>query len=329
MPLKATMYKITSEGANKMNVLNERYSKGKTIKMLRKQAGYTQKFLASEAGMTPGELSNIECGKLDVGLFQLMRILELTCSFSSEIWLTCLDDLHNYQDYKMYTDIKRYLRMKDYDNVKLEVEKLEESKFSRSPFIRQFLTWIRIYLDDTSIDEVVISKLEECWKQTKPRFNIETAHNYNLNYNDFNILYLIADKMFEVGDKKEAIALLQNIIATEENSWMPDIDKYRAYPALMNTLANMLGKCGRFTESLQVCKDALAYCKKYDTFTSGVLPSILYNMALNYKHLKIEKDTKKILMRAYYIADGMGNCELAETIATKAKENFGFSLELN
>jgi len=294
---------------------------GEIIKKMRREMGISQENLAEQLHVSPRHMTRIESGETDMDIWQFMSILELLGQPTEDFWLLYLDT-KEYDDYRTYRQIKRFLFERNFSEIRDILPKFEEGILSKQFFIRQFIAYVKVKVDKEISPDQAIEKLYEVMHMSKPGFSEEKISEYRLTYNEIGTLIEFATRLFQMGERDRAIALKVSMIESRENLRASEEDKAKTLPALMSNLSTMLGKAGRYKECLKYCERAIEICREYNNFR--LVPKILNNMASALKDLGEEEQIyKPHLVRAYHCAYAMGYTETARIIKKDAEEDFG------
>jgi len=288
------------------------------IKKLRKDSELTQEQLAEKLHMSPRHLARIESGETEMDIWQYMSMLELLGHPSENFWLLYLDT-KEYDNYRLYRKLKRLLaerRKSEANEIVLEIEK---GSLVKQPFIKQFIAYAKVIIDEDMLHEQAIENLHNALEMSIKKFDETKIDKYRLTYNEIYIIALIASKLFSAGEQERAIALMQSLIENRENVRANEEDKAYLFPWMAFILSNFLGKAKKYKECLKICNIGIEVSREYRRF--WWTPSLIYNMAASYDLLGEEEHIWKThLIRAYHCAYAMGRNELAQMIKKDAEK---------
>jgi len=288
---------------------------------MRKDMGISQESLAEQLHISARHMARIESGNADMDIWQFMSMLELLGQPTEDFWLLYLDT-KEYEEYRTYRCIKRLLHDRNFSEVRSILPQFEDSLLSKQFFIRQFIAYVKVKVDEEMSHEQAIEGLYEAMLMSKPDFNKNRISEYRLTYNEIGILVELAGRLAAAGERDKAIALTKTMIEGRENLRASDEDKAAILPALMSNLSSMLSRAKRYKESLAFCNRALEICREYHRHR--FVPGILHIIANAYKALGEEEQVyKPYLVRAYHCAYAMGYNEFALAIKKDAEEDFG------
>jgi len=291
------------------------------IRKIRMDIGVSQEDLAEQLYISQRQLSRIETGEKNLDIWQFMTLMELAGLPTEDFWLLYMDT-KDYDDYRTYKRIKGLVWEDKFSEARVLLEELEKTTLSNHPFIRQFIAHYKIETDSEMPREQVIEELTKVMHMSKPSFDESKISEYRLNYNEIGIITGIAVSAAALGDVDRSVALHEAIISNRKNIRASDDDKARLLPNLMTNLTTILGRAGRYRESLKYCYEALDVCRLYGKFRQ--LPSILVNIASGYRLLGEEESVyRPYLNRAYQCALGIGDKRQIDAIKKTAEESFG------
>jgi len=293
------------------------------IKQIRNDMGLSQREMAERLQISPRQLSRIEKGESDIDLWQFMALAEALGLPSADFWLLYLET-NEYDDYRTYHKIRRFLRNNMLDEAKGLLTKFEESSLSDHPFIRQFVAYAKVTVDREIPYEQAIDELYKAMHLSRPNFDVNKISEYRMTYNEINIAIGIAHRYSLTGELEKSIAITESIIESRESIRATEDDKAALFPTLMYNLSNQYGKVGKYKESLKYCYSALEVCREYNNLR--LVPRILKNMASGYKLLGEEEQIYRThLIRAYHCAFAIGDTAFANKLKENAEEDFGIT----
>jgi len=294
------------------------------LKNMRNEIGISQAEMAEHLHVSERHLQRVESGKASIDIWQFMAMLEILGQPTEDFWLLYLDT-KEYEEYRIYRRIKRLLQDREYEKIREILPKFEEGLLSEQFFIRQFIARVKLVMDKDTPHEQILEKLYEAIKMSKPDFAESKIVEYRLTYNEVGIIIEIAGRFAKIGNRDKSIELTKALVENRENLRASDEDKAALLPALLSNLSTMLGKAGRYKESLKICEKALEVCREYHRFR--FIPNILHNIASGHKCLGEEEQIyKPHLIRAYHCAYAMGYNDVALRIKEDAEEDFGIIL---
>jgi len=294
---------------------------GDMIKNMRMNIGVTQEEFASRIYVSQRQLSRIENGKQEVDIWQFMSFMELLGLPTDDFWLMYLET-KDYEYYLAYKQIKNLAWEDKISETKELLDKLEKSPMSKHKFIRQFIDIYRIDLDVKMSHEQAIKENVKAMHICRPDFDEAKVSEYLLTYNEISIIIGIAIHAGALGDVERSVALHKAVIDNREKIRASDEDKARFLPILMSNLSTILGRAGRYEESLEYCHKALDASRKYGNF--HMIPNILVNMASGYRLTgEEERVYMTYLNRAYQCALAFGSQKNIDIIKKTAEESFG------
>lgn len=296
---------------------------GAIIKKLRLDAGLTQVEMAEMLFVDTRQISRFESGDFKMDVWQLMSMLQIFGQPSDDFWLFFLDS-EDYNGYRAYRKLKSDLRNENYDEATKSLELLEKSSVSTKRFVRQIVSWAKIYLDKELTNEEALVQLYEVLKVSKPEFDEEKLSDYRLNYQEMRILLHISVCYSAIGDKERAIYIAEALIESREKSRTSEEDRAVFFPVLFSNLSNHYGQIGELKKSMEVCRRGLEISREYNNFR--FVPKLLLNLASCLCLLGEEEQIyKPHVVRAYHCAYAMGLTKVAKDIKRDAEEHFGIT----
>ena len=262
-----------------------------------------------------------EDSKQFLSIRRFTEVLELLGYPSEDYWMLYLDS-KEYEACRMYKRIKRLLRDRKHDDVRDILPNFESESLAKWSFIKQFIARVKVKVDREISNEDAVKKLLEAIRMSTPMFDESRVAEYRLTYNEFYVISDMASRIFETGEKDRAINLVKSLIKSRVNSRTSEEDRATLFPAAMSNLSTMLGRAGKYKESLKICNEAIEICREYNNMR--FLPGILHNKASCLKKTGEEEHVYKTdLIRAYHCAYAMGDNEEALYIKKDAEEDFG------
>jgi len=232
-------------------------------------------------------------------------------------------DTKEYEEYRKFRWLKRLISNKQLTEATELLSKFEGSVLSKQLFIRQFISFVKIKINGEMSDEETINALHKVIRMSKPKYEECKVAGYRLTSNEISALIEIASRYFSNRQESKAIVLTQAIIESRDRIRASEEDKAIFLPALMSNLSTMLGKVGRYKESLHYCNRAVDISREYNNFR--LVPLLLYNAATSHYLLGEEKCVYKTeIIRAYHCAYAMGQYDVAKMIKKSAKAELGF-----
>jgi len=295
--------------------------RGELVKKLRKEVGLSQEKTAEKMGISQRYLSYIETGKLEMDIWEFIFLMEVLGHPKENFWMLYLDSTE-YENYLTYRHLNKLLR----DNKLEEASKLlpdfEKGVLAEKTFIKQFVVYVRIFIDREISPEKAIDELLKALKMTTKNYDETNIANERMTHNEVRILWLIANNLFEIGERDRAIAMLEAIIDSRENIRASEEDKKTLYPSIMVALSTYLGRMGKIKESIKYCEEGLAISKSYNSLL--YVPVLIYNLACGELTQGAEAHVlKEYILEAYYCARAIGRHNTAEIIKNDAEKFFG------
>ena len=316
--------RIIKEG----ETMKAKMNKGHVVKELRKKMGLTQEQLAEILGISSRSLRSIEKDETDISLWNFITILEMSGNNTDDFWLAYIHS-EDYQDYLKLREIKKLLRNRKNEEAREVVLKFEADGLVKNSYIKQFVNIVKIATDTSLSLSQVIDACQEILQISKPGFDFKAQSldflDLHFNYNEIITICLMADKLFELGQKDYAIHIMEVITSKDVTLYCTQEDKSAIHPATLFTYSNMLGKEGRYEECLKVCLEGIELCQEHNNLR--LIPNFLYNMACAYENLSkpVEK-IKETVLEAYYSARALRQYHTARLIKQEAEVKFNISL---
>ena len=302
-----------------------RLCNGDLIRNIRKDMKLTQEAMAEELGISARQLSRIENGESDIELWQFMSIMEQIGQPVEDYWLLYLGT-KEYEEYRTFRFLKRLTSDRKYTEAMEVLRRFEAGLLSKQPFIMQFVAIAKVKADKDISDKDAITAMLEVIRMTKPKFDESKVAEYRLTSNEIAALIELASRYFSTGCEEKAISLAESIIESRHNIHASEEDRASLLPALMSNLSTMLGRVGRYEESLRYCNMAKDISTMYSDYR--LLPLLLFNSASCQYHLGEEKHVYRTeLIRAFHCANAMGQYETAKTIKENAKLSLGVTIK--
>jgi len=294
---------------------------GETIRKLRIEKGYTQEEMADKINVGMRNYQRMETGQVSVGIWDFLYFCETLGVPEQEFWSLYLDS-KDYDDYRKYRDLHKMVRKKDYDAVRKILPEFEKGSLAKQKYVKQFIAFVKISIDKESVDEQKMQTLDETLRISMKNYDENELHKYNLNYNEIIIIDMMTNILFEKGETKRAISIIQTIINRRNESKTSEEDRAILFPFLAFTLSNFLGKTEKYKEARKVCNESIEICRDYNQLS--YVPLLLYNLACcDYKLGEEEQVYKTNLIRSYHCAYAQGQNGIAKIIKDDAKESFG------
>jgi len=290
------------------------------MKLVREKLGMTQAQMGEQLHMTQRTVSRIETGVRELGVWEYFSLMEMAGTPTEDL-LPLILESNELKDYNTYKELKRLLRDWQLSEIRDILPEFEKGLTSKQLFIVQFVEFVKIFVDKEMPHEEAIEKLYEILRMSIKEFESCAIPKYRLNYNEIHIIFGIAMKLELVSKIDCAISLYKSVVESRDNALATDEDKAVLFPALMHNLSNVLGKLGRYEESLRYCEIARESCISLKNYR--LIPNILYNMACCCRLMGEEEQIyQTYFIRAYHSAHAMGNKIIAD-ITKKEAEKFG------
>ena len=303
--------------------------KGDFIKQHREQLNLGRDEFARKAGIKTNNLLLIEQNELDITLNEFHDIVTKTSIPLDNFWYyeTAVDEKDGIKEME---HIKRLMRNFEYEEALAETIKLEKSKVEKTTELKQFIAEIKLTTNTTLTPEEALPKYEELFAMTVPDYDPTRPWTYHCTNNEMTIIGQIAMRKFEMGQHQNAISMLEGLLESRVMTGTSRQDRANIYPELLVTISSMYERAGNYIKATDRCYKGIETCKAYNNFRP--LPFFLYNLACNYKYLKLEGVTIKELQaraeQAFFTAYSLGNYYIAKQIKKDAKKEFGIDLEI-
>lgn len=306
------------------------HSKSAIIKYTRKYLNMTQEEL-SEGICDSVTLARYENGSLnpsDEKFFLLMQKMGI----SGEKYVIPVQNRKEVHEIRM-KEILYALETANYQEVKKGIEALKgDADFSLDCVEnQQYIGRIELILEDEAgklTNTEYIKKLEKILKLTFPDYNENHFPVYRLfTENEVLIISNIARQYAMMGKRELAIRIYYNLEEYFQTGVVVNDYKPR-YLELVN-LSNLLGRSGRYDESMEICKRGIKWLLRYGK--SNYLYNFYYNMGwlITKKVKNGEEDLNKMKQAECYIWMAYQlvqiypeNKESIECILDFCKENF-------
>jgi DNA-binding XRE family transcriptional regulator len=298
-----------------------KFNSADLIKKVRADTGLTQEQLAEQLLMSSRHLGRVESGGANLDVWQYMTVMEIMGEPPGDFWLLFLET-KEYEEYRAFRYLKNLLANDRSVEAREFLPNFENGLKSKQPFVRQFVAWAKVVVDEELSNEVAIEALHEVIRMSKPNYDEKKVETYRLTYNEVVSIIEIAGRLFETGQEERAIALATAIVKNKDKTRATEDDRAIFLPSLMFNLSTMLGRTGKYKESLKLCNQAIEICREYSNLRA--IPDLLYNIACCHHLLGEEEQVyKTYLIRAYYSAYALGQNEAAKMIKKDAEESFG------
>ena len=298
---------------------------GELMKKLRAEAGLSQEEMAEKLFISVRQLRRYESGEGEINLWTFLQFCEILGMPTEEWWIFYFNTEED-KHYRMSKQIKRLVRDEDYKAAEELLAVFEKSPLSTALNVQQFIIETKVKINPSLPPQEAIETLTKAIQMSNSKFDESKVAEYRLTYNEINILISLAGKYSKMGDLDRAIALTKAIIAGREASNTTEEDRGHVFPALMSNLSTMLGKAGRYEESLEVSEQGIKICRKYGRLNH--ISVLLYNTACSLQALGEEEHVYKVLLvRAYNFAFAIGDFKGGNIIKKDAENSFGILLD--
>ena len=295
------------------------------LKRLRNEAKITQEDAADIIHVSLRQFARIESGETNMDMWQFKSYMEALGQSSEDFWLLYLDT-KEYDEYKEYKRLKLLLRNRRDEDIKKMMAEQDGIFASSNPYFRQYLEQVKIKLNKDLPNEQKVRDLFKLMKITKKKFEESKIPEYRLTFVEISILTQVASCIFAINEHERAIRMIESMIKSKNQSYVSEEDRGQVFPALYSNLSTMLGKMGRFKESLKVSNEGIEICREYENFR--FIPGLLYNKACSLLMLGEEEVMyKPYLVRAYHCAFAIGDLKGGNIIKKDAKVDFGIELD--
>lgn len=303
---------------------------GKMLKKIRNEMGMNQVKFAEVLHIEQRTLSRLENNERGMSIWEFVNFMEMLGMSSSDFWMLYLDT-EEYEGYRLYKKVRRFLDQDRMEESKLLLSDLEKSSIAKNEFVKQSISHMRIIVDnyyDREAGEEV--DLEETLRNLYGLLKIDDFDESKLmtrplNLTELNILNHIAAVYFFMNNNSRAIEVLQALYERRGLFQITEEDNVKSWPLIVTNLSSFLIAEARYDESLELLNEALEFCRESEEM--WLIPDVLLNMAKVYKLLEEDVDVyKPLLVRAYHCAHAIGRNLLTEEIRDVAL-SFGIEVE--
>ena len=290
------------------------------MKMVRKELGLNQAQMAERMHMAQRTLVRIETGERNLGILEYFLLMQILGAPTEDL-LPLLLESKELKDYYTYKKLKNILKDWNIEEIENTLHKLENTPISKQPFVAQFISFVKISIDEQMPHEQALKELYETLSMSIRSFDEARVKYCRFTYVEICILLGISSKLEALGKPSCAIDIYKDLLESRSNSLTTDEDKAMFLPAILFNLSNVLGRTKKYKESLSYCMRAHEICISYENYR--LVPNILYNMACCYRLLgEEEKIYQAYFIRAYHSARAMENKEMID-VTKKEAEKFG------
>jgi len=134
---------------------------GNLFRKLRNEMGLTQRECAEKLFTDQRTISRIEKGETSLTIWKFVAYAELLGIPSSDFWLLYLDT-KEYEGYKLYKSVKRFLDQDRIEESREMLSKLENNPITEIPLIDLSIKYMRIVADNFSeveYDDIVLDEI--------------------------------------------------------------------------------------------------------------------------------------------------------------------------
>ncbi|MDR1664830.1 MAG: helix-turn-helix transcriptional regulator [Clostridiales bacterium] len=298
---------------------------GELIRLLRLQKKISQEKLA-EGIMDRTSLSRFELGKQNITKDKMDALLNKLGYLTHQYFnYTINDDEFNaYILRDRLDELIKHNETEEADKLIAEMEKIPAFDEGRH---RQYLLSCKAgnIINKKGDLDAAKALLDEAINISLPGFNENAIATYLLVSEDINIITSIATIYHFKQQNKQAISILQKLANRIKSQYIDEKDKASSLALIHYNLSKFLGLEGRYSESLEICDEAIDMCVKYSAYY--FLPELVYNKAYDLFHLNMRVECEHLLNLTYYGCVLMGKTVQQEYIYNSARDNFSMELK--
>jgi len=294
---------------------------GKMIKQIRKNQGISQEKLA-DGIMSAKSLGKLERGKQAINKINLDKLINKLGYVTKRFFVFPLTqgEFHAFELHRQFKIESRKGNKKNMDDIIKEMESMPE--FKSDLHKQQLLKYKADILSQPNASTLpeAMQLYNEAIRMSYPNFTTKLVPTYFLSSIDRDTLGAMASTMYELGQKAEAIDLLERLAANVNNKIIDMHEKARMMAFALYLLSKYYGLEGRHEESLAACNEGIEISEANHVY--GLLPDLNFNKAYILYHLKKHNDVPELLYTAYYCALAHGNNRIAASIKQYSEEHF-------
>jgi len=304
---------------------------GEFIKDVRERRGWSQTKLAKGL-MSREHLSRIELGKTKPSITILRDIFE-RLGMNHHFLAAYLLDVEDAEIEDIKSAIDGHFRMKEYDEAKEQLEKLETNERvndERSTAHRPNMQYImmcraRLATENGQLDEALNILMDALKVVRSEKFDLATIDTkWLLSKMDVQIINSIAGIYHDKDQIDEAIDLMLKLKANYDRRFMDDMSKGAFYPTLIYNLSKYLGMAGRHKEAIEYCEVGEKICRSLGIM--NMLPYIVNNKVASKLVSGEEMDYETAFIEIYHTLRLFGEYTDARILAKQVKDRLGFDL---
>ncbi len=305
---------------------------GDTIRRIRKEKGLSVEQLAENI-CEPENLRKIELGKMKPRQKTYSKIMKKLGQEKYAYYpMICSDD---YRMYESCQEVKKYIYKFEFEKAEYELKRLEQGldcqyKVNEQTILK-FRGVLKERLKQISLEEK-LNYFKKALEVTTPK---ETdLKNWSLNREEIILWSNIASTMEEMGNREEAISILQSIKKSYEQNTVKLWNYKQEYMMILSNLSTSLEHEKRYKEAIEITNYAIPLSLEWKQ--GNYLATLLYNKIwIIEKLMKEQKDNKEaiekqcfpILKQNFSIASIIQYTSLKRYIEKHCKDYYGILIE--
>ncbi|MCL2364856.1 MAG: helix-turn-helix transcriptional regulator [Defluviitaleaceae bacterium] len=298
---------------------------GKMIKQLRKNKGMSQTKLA-EGIMSAKSLGKLERGNQAINKINLDKLISKLGYVAKRFFAYPLTEgeFHAFELHRQFKIESRKGNKEKMDTIIKEMESMPE--FKSDLHKQQLLKYKADILSQPNASTLpeALQLYNKAIRMSYPKFAPNLVNLYFLSSIDRDTIGAMASTMYELGQKANAINLLEKLAANVNNKIIDGHEKARAMAFALYLLSKYLGLERRHEEALAACNKGIEVSEANEAF--NLLPDLNFNKACGLHYTGKHEDVHEYLYKAYYCAIAHGNKKIAEEIMCNAKLLFNVAI---
>ena len=302
------------------------YEIGNYIHDMRVERGYSQEELCFGI-CSVGNLSKIENGirmsnrKTVEAFIQRLGCRDVFLQYSSR---------EEMQQTELCSQIVQKITNYEREGLAELVDRFEHTIAEEDILNSQYCRFTRIILKQMEEKNWAqgLKELEETLKMTKPDgIGLKEVLKGLLTYNEILILISIARNYRKLGQKEEAIEILQGVKHYMDTHIMDRTEKVQKYLLVLFQLSRLYLDKQQYEKTVEVCDQGIAMSKENNRF--WLFPRLFINKGLALLGLNENVQAKEALQRGYCAFYVLGNEKQCQRLKTFLQENWDIELKSN
>ena len=244
-------------------------------------------------------------GTKEISIYQEKAILQrlgLNPKYYSYLFL----NNEEFEDFKIYKEIFRYIFINDTEKVKNLINKIKEKKYFKKYVGRQFILFAEsfLYREKNGYNKEYLELLREALKISIKNFDENKIAEYLISYIEIILISAVAKYFYYKGNHLRSYKIYNSILINIEKNYTDESEKLRIYSLISFNCATTAIEIGKYQETIALSKKGLDANIATEQFSGITRLATTMGEALYLK--KDKKKSMHYLISAYFISKLMG-----------------------